>query len=110
VKVREIINQAVAREAKQDSEISIEIAGEPEAIGDPELLQRAVANLIRNAVRYAGDRGPITISCSHEPETIVLKVTDCGPGVSDSFFSASSILSFEWTRRGLVKPAGSGWV
>ncbi len=59
--------------------------GDPQAIGDPELLQRALANLIRNAVRYAGDKGPITISCTHEPETIVLKVTDCGPGVSEQF-------------------------
>jgi two-component system sensor histidine kinase CpxA len=85
VKVREIINQAIAREAKQDSEIKIDMDDEPEAMGDPELLQRALGNLIRNAVRYAGDKGPIIISGTREPETIVLKVTDCGPGVSEQF-------------------------
>src|SRR6266404_2175626 len=47
VKVREIINQAVAREAKQDSEIKIDMDDEPEAMGDPELLQRALGNLNR---------------------------------------------------------------
>jgi len=85
VKVREIIRQAVGREAKPDSEIKIEIENEPEAMGDPDLLQRALANLIRNAVRYAGDKGLITISCAREADKVLVKVTDCGPGVSEQF-------------------------
>src|SRR6266404_4596324 len=85
VKVRDIIRQAVAREAKQDSDIKIEIENEPEAMGDPDLLQRALANLIRNAVRYAGDKGLITISCAREADKVLVKVTDCGPGVSEQF-------------------------
>jgi len=83
VKLRQVIDQAITREAREESEIQVEMNGEPAALGDPELLQRALANLIRNAVRYAGDNGPITISCSHEPGTVVLTVTDCGPGVSE---------------------------
>ncbi len=45
-------------------------------------LERALANVIRNAVRYAGSAGPIRIETRTGPDqTLDLVVTDRGPGV-----------------------------
>ena len=49
----------------------------------PNLLRRAIANVVRNAVRYAGNEGPITISASPSGGTVVLTIRDAGPGVPD---------------------------
>jgi len=49
----------------------------------PELLSRAVANLVRNAVRYAGESDPIQISAEQSDGCIRINFDDSGPGVPD---------------------------
>jgi len=39
---------------------------------------------VRNAVRYAGSAGPITMSGSINEETGTIRVSDCGPGLPES--------------------------
>jgi two-component system, OmpR family, sensor histidine kinase CpxA len=51
---------------------------------DPELIVRAVSNLLRNAIHYAGSAGPITISTQTRENEIELVVADSGPGVPES--------------------------
>lgn len=48
-----------------------------------DLLSRAIANLIRNAVRYAGTDGPIRVSAKQVGDEVQIKVSDDGPGVPD---------------------------
>ena len=48
---------------------------------DPGLLERVVANLVSNAVRYAP--GPVRVSAAVLGPAIVLRVVDTGPGVPD---------------------------
>jgi two-component system sensor histidine kinase CpxA len=48
---------------------------------DRALLGRALGNLIRNALRYAGDTATISVHRRIEPGRIRLSVTDDGPGV-----------------------------
>ena len=52
--------------------------------GDEKSLFRAFSNLVRNAIRYAGGQGPITISAHRQGDQIVVAVADCGPGVPES--------------------------
>jgi len=85
INVRTVVEKALQRETQATSKVNLQIEPALEASGDPDLLQRAVANLVRNALRYAGDSGPITISGQIEDGRIVLKVSDCGPGVSEQF-------------------------
>jgi len=54
------------------------------AVAEPELLLRAVANVVRNAVRYAAGAGPIQVSAARENEMIVLRIEDSGPGIPES--------------------------
>ncbi len=48
---------------------------------DAHLLQRAIANILRNALRYAADSGPIRVDAYPGATHIVLTVADSGPGV-----------------------------
>lgn len=48
---------------------------------DLECLRRAVGNVLRNAVCYAGDSGPITVHITQDDNEVVVRVEDNGPGV-----------------------------
>jgi two-component system sensor histidine kinase CpxA len=49
--------------------------------GNPEMLRRAIENVVRNAIRFSCPGTPIEISLGQEGERAVLCVRDCGPGV-----------------------------
>ncbi len=51
------------------------------AIGDEELLSRAIGNLVRNSLRYAAGTGPVEIAASRGNGHVCLTVSDRGPGV-----------------------------
>lgn len=52
----------------------------------PQLLRRAIDNVLRNALRYAPVGSEIRLDCKtdNDKENIVIAVTDGGPGVPDS--------------------------
>jgi two-component system sensor histidine kinase CpxA len=76
-----VVANAVRREQVEGVVVRQNIPGELTVLANAELLQRAVANLLRNAIRYAGQAGPITLTASQEAEEVLLEVSDCGPGV-----------------------------
>jgi len=51
--------------------------------GDPELLRRAVENVIRNAIRYSPPREPVEVSLARQNGSAVVDVRDRGPGVPE---------------------------
>lgn len=51
---------------------------------DPGLLERAVANLVENAVKYSPDGAVVLVSASALGERVELRIADRGPGVPDS--------------------------
>jgi two-component system sensor histidine kinase KdpD len=53
----------------------------PDALVDPVLLDRALDNIIRNALRYAPDGSGVLVTASAFGATIELRVIDHGPGV-----------------------------
>ncbi|GAA2816037.1 sensor histidine kinase [Streptomyces showdoensis] len=50
---------------------------------DRGLLERAVANIVENAVKYSPDGIPVAVGASVLGERLELRVTDRGPGVPD---------------------------
>jgi signal transduction histidine kinase len=56
--------------------------------GQPELLERALENLLRNAIAHSPDLGRVVLSLSKEKCAVVLHVLDEGPGVPDDQLSA----------------------
>jgi two-component system sensor histidine kinase CpxA len=81
VNLLEIVSQAIHREAGGEEKINVEVAEEIFVLAHRELLLRSLANLVRNAVRYAGKHGPITVSAIQAGELVVISVVDGGPGV-----------------------------
>ncbi|WP_159943131.1 MULTISPECIES: ATP-binding protein [unclassified Nocardiopsis] len=56
----------------------------PRVLADAGLLERSVANVISNAVRYNPDpRVPVLVAASAHGDSVQLRVVDRGPGVSD---------------------------
>ena len=80
VDVGEVARRAAEREGGSPA-FHIEIPEPVTAIADAEYLLRSLGNLLRNALRYAGEAGPITVSARREKNEVVIAVTDCGPGL-----------------------------
>lgn len=78
--------QAIAGDAAIEAEsrgCSLQVDA-PERVwakGDPELLRRAIENVIRNAVRYTPEGQPVAISVQTRADGAAITVRDFGPGV-----------------------------
>ena len=80
VLLRPVVEAVVAREASgHDVAVDVDPALSVEA--QPQLLARAIANLVRNAVRYAAQAGPISVSARAAGDEVAITVRDRGPGV-----------------------------
>jgi two-component system, OmpR family, sensor histidine kinase CpxA len=87
VNLHSLVQQVVAREAAQHLDLRNEVTGELTVLAQPELLARAVGNVIRNAVRYAGPQVPIVVRAQPADEQVRLCIADGGPGVPEEALS-----------------------
>ena len=53
-------------------------------LGDIGLIQRALENLVKNAVRFAPAGGEVTISVTERHQCVSVAVADNGPGIAES--------------------------
>jgi signal transduction histidine kinase len=61
-------------------------AGDAVLRGDPQLLERAVRNLLHNAVqaeREAGSQGPVEVAVDIQPDGVEVAIEDRGPGLPE---------------------------
>ena len=75
------------RGAAKSAGAALEVECDPDvvAIGDRQLLERAIGNLVDNAIKYGADGGRITLAArSTEAGDVTLTVTDRGPGIPES--------------------------
>jgi two-component system sensor histidine kinase RstB len=79
VELGEVCAEMASAEGWADSDIELEVRGEAACQADRRLVARAVANLIRNAVRHAGSR--VLVSVSKDPHGCRVAVEDDGPGL-----------------------------
>ena len=56
-------------------------AGLPAILADPDLLSRAVENLISNAIKYSPDDTEVSIAARAEEEFLVIEIADQGYGI-----------------------------
>ena len=78
-----VVQTAVKREITPDAEIVTEVDPGIRVVASSELLTRALANLVRNAVKYAGNAGPIYVSVERRKDVVQIEVRDNGPGVPE---------------------------
>ncbi|MEY4324148.1 MAG: hypothetical protein RIS24_319 [Verrucomicrobiota bacterium] len=81
----EMTRRVVAREMPEAADLTVQVPEELIALGQPELVERAMRNLLRNARNHAASQGPIRIEAfSSGPHEVLWRVVDSGPGVSES--------------------------
>ena len=78
-----VVQTAVKREITPSAKVIIKMDPEISVLASSDLLTRAIANLVRNAVKYAEDAGPITVTAEKRMDGVEIKVRDAGPGVPD---------------------------
>ena len=77
-----LVQRVLAREDPA-LRVTAHLAEEVSALADPALLERALGNLVRNALRYA-PAGAISLTVGVKGEHAVITVADEGPGVPDA--------------------------
>jgi two-component system sensor histidine kinase CpxA len=79
-----IAETAVRHEVSDGKQIEVRISSGLRVEAEPDLLTRALSNLLRNAIRYAGTAGPIVITAEPRNGQVALMVEDCGPGIPEA--------------------------
>jgi two-component system OmpR family sensor kinase len=78
-------------EAQADGK-SFHMSGQCRAVvmGNPELLHRAIENIVRNAIRHtrAGSRVALTTQMDTGKQSLTMSISDHGPGVPDAELDA----------------------
>src|SRR5436309_3159306 len=81
-----------------DHHVTISCSGDGEIYADPDLFERAVANLLDNALRFTPENGSIQITLSDHEADFEVAVSDSGCGIApqhlprvfDRFYRAES--------------------
>ncbi|MGO9260857.1 MAG: ATP-binding protein [Bryobacteraceae bacterium] len=81
--VEQLVNDSGIEAAAHDCAVTYEKREPVTVEGDPELLRRAVENVIRNAIRYAPPQSAVEVSLARNNGKAVVDIRDHGPGVPD---------------------------
>jgi signal transduction histidine kinase len=84
-RVRSLYEAAGAGADQKDAKIQfdVQLSAKPMPIdADPELLHRALSNLVLNAMDAMPDGGTLTLSAQPKGETVELRVADTGEGMT----------------------------
>ena len=101
---------AFYRTAAEDRHVAIHCTGDGEIYADPVLFERAVSNLVDNALRFTSDGGEIKIEISFRNAETEVAVIDNGSGIAsehlsrvfDRFYRADSSRSSDGAGLGLA--------
>jgi two-component system sensor histidine kinase KdpD len=90
--VRLAVDHATQNDSAQRARVTIDIPDTlPPVLADPGLLERVIANLVENALRYSPEEHPIRIAASTHAASIEIRIIDRGPGIpaddKDSVFA-----------------------
>lgn len=83
INVREAADEAIRRESADGAKLRLAIPDELSVAADRDLLVRALANLLRNAMRHAGPDADISITAAREDGDVIITFEDDGPGVPE---------------------------
>jgi signal transduction histidine kinase len=91
VDLEQVVNDIVSEE-RPDAELrecTLQVSGQLELPlwGDSELLRRAVANVLRNAIRYSPSHAAVDVTLVETADTSIIEIRDHGPGVSEELLS-----------------------
>jgi two-component system sensor histidine kinase CpxA len=88
VNVAETVRRVLEREADGGAHIETDVDERAEVLAHRQYLFRSLANVVRNAIRYAGGCGAIVISTQEKGGMILISVADQGPGIPEAELEA----------------------
>lgn len=83
VNVVDAVQHAASMEAVGPWHAQIDVDENLQVLADHDYLVRAVANLLRNAYRYAGADGPVNVTAKRIGNNVSIVVSDNGAGVPE---------------------------
>jgi two-component system sensor histidine kinase KdpD len=115
VGLEEVVPAAVAGLTRAASAVTIDIPETlPPVATDPALLERAVANIVENAVKASGPDGTVRVEAGQVGERVDLRVVDQGHGIPtaarDSVFEPFQRVTDHGTGVGLGLAIARGFV
>ena len=82
--VESVVSSIQTMADKKQISLSCKLQSElPNAWADARMIERAIANLCANAVRYTPVGGTVEVSAKSQDDSIVVTVADSGPGMSE---------------------------
>ena len=80
IDLRDVINSAIARAKRRGPSLSFDVELNPlYLVGEPDSLERAITNLLDNAVKFSPPGGTIHVLLDGDR----LRISDQGPGIPD---------------------------
>ena len=79
----EIMNRVIRAESASGAHIEMEVDPSIQVQAESTYLFRSLANLVRNAVRYAGQHGVISLRAQCKGSNVFITVSDSGPGIPE---------------------------
>ncbi|SKB08995.1 ATP-binding protein [Aeromicrobium choanae] len=68
---------------EHDERITIEVPDDVSVLADPGLLERVLANICENALKYTAPDAGIRIDAATVGDRVTLRIADTGPGIGD---------------------------
>ncbi|HWO10649.1 MAG TPA: PAS domain-containing sensor histidine kinase, partial [Polyangiaceae bacterium] len=81
-----LARELVTEQSRQGSGPRIELVSRAESLvgeWDPDRLERVIANLVSNAIKYSPAGSPVTVELEARPASAVVRVTDRGIGIAE---------------------------
>ncbi|CAB4731923.1 unannotated protein [freshwater metagenome] len=108
-----VVHQAVDLAEGRDLDVTYDdLAADATVLGDADELERALFNLVSNAVKFTPEGGAVRVASRHDGDCLVWSVTDTGLGVSETdrrhlferFFRARTVTDMAIPGTGLGLP------
>lgn len=86
LEVRTLLDEVAGRTRSLAPDRDVRVAGACDlwVLGEPDLLDQALANLARNAIAHTGGGGVLRFACSATEQQVLLSLTDDGPGIAEA--------------------------
>jgi two-component system sensor histidine kinase TctE len=80
--IQRVLEEQAALAQAKDIDLGLDLQTDRvELLASSSMLHELVANLVDNALRYTPPKGMVTVSLRQEPDRVILRVEDNGPGI-----------------------------
>jgi two-component system sensor histidine kinase CpxA len=85
--MQDVLSDCAFEAEARSIKIASRVSGPLDMQGDPELIRRAIENVLRNAIRFSPEQSSIQTQVEHDAHSITVAVRDSGPGVPENLLT-----------------------